>query len=61
MKQKFCAVLLALLMALGLTACRFEWELGSFAGGVHLELQQKPEGWHTVSSPAFAVAFLPRS
>lgn len=48
MKFKFCAVLLMLAMALSLTACRFEFELGGIEGGVHLELTQKTtEGWHT--------------
>ena len=43
MKLKFCALMLALAMALGLSACRFEWELGGLAGGAHLELQQKAQ------------------
>ncbi len=52
MKFKFCALLLALVMLLGLTACRFEWELGGFAGGVHLELQNSDtEGRHTAGPP----------
>lgn len=52
MKNKFCAVLLALLLALSLTACRFEFELGGIRGGVGLELTEKePEGWHTAGPP----------
>ena len=52
MKIKLCALLLALVMALSLTACRFEFELGGIRGGVGLELEQKdPEGWHNASPP----------
>ena len=52
MKQKLCALMLALLLALGLTACRFEFALGGIEGEVHLELEQKTtEGWHTASLP----------
>ena len=55
MKCKLCALLLALLLALGLTACRFEWELGGLAGGVHLELQNNDtESWPTAGSLCFA-------
>lgn len=53
MKYRICALMLALLLALGLTACRFEFALGGIEGGVHLELEQKtPEGWHTAGPPA---------
>lgn len=41
MKYKVCAVLLALLLTVSLTACRFTFELGGIEGGVHLELPQK--------------------
>lgn len=41
MKHKVCAVLLALVMAMSLAACRFEFELGGIEGGMHLELPQK--------------------
>lgn len=54
MKYKFCALVLALLLAVSLTACRFEFALGGIEGGVHLELPQKAsEDWHTASPPVF--------
>lgn len=58
MKHRLCAVSLALLLALCLSACRFEFELGGIKGGVHLELPQKtPEGWQYAGPSAQAGDF----